>query len=145
MRKVAVYCRVSTDAQEFFSQKYTVEKWFEELPIEKKPSSIVVYKDHGISGKTSQRPEYQKMLTAAFSRKIDTIITYRLDRMSRSAQEAIHTLLALDEVGVAFISVTQPVLNLGHDNPFRRTMLAAFAEIAEIERQTIVERVKSRP
>ncbi|RZA16992.1 MAG: recombinase family protein, partial [Proteobacteria bacterium] len=36
-----------------------------------------------------------------------------------------------------------PVLNLGHENPFRRTMLAAFAEIAEIERQTIVTRVKA--
>jgi DNA invertase Pin-like site-specific DNA recombinase len=52
-------------------------------------------------------------------------------------------LLNLDEVGVAFISVTQPVLNLGHENPFRRTMLAAFAEIAEIERETIVARVRA--
>lgn len=39
--------------------------------------------------------------------------------------------------------MTQPVLNLGHENPFRRTMLAAFAEIAEIERETIVARVKA--
>ena len=49
----------------------------------------------------------------------------------------------MDEQGVGFISVTQAVLNLGHENPFRRTMLAAFAEIAEIERQTIVTRVKA--
>jgi DNA invertase Pin-like site-specific DNA recombinase len=63
--------------------------------------------------------------------------------MSRNATEAIQTLLSLDGAGVAFISVTQPVLNLGHENPFRRTMLAAFAEIAEIERETIVLRVKA--
>jgi DNA invertase Pin-like site-specific DNA recombinase len=44
---------------------------------------------------------------------------------------------------VGFISITQPVLNLGLDNPFRRTMLAAFSEIAEIERETIVSRVRS--
>ena len=44
---------------------------------------------------------------------------------------------------MAFISVTQPVLNLGHENPFRRTMLAAFAEIAELERETIVARVRA--
>ena len=68
---------------------------------------------------------------------------YKLDRFSRNATDAIRTLLDLDECNVAFISVTQPVLNLGHDNPFRRTMLAAFAEIAEIERQTIVQRVKA--
>ena len=68
---------------------------------------------------------------------------YKLDRFSRNATDAIRTLLDLDECNVAFVSVTQPVLNLGHDNPFRRTMLAAFAEIAEIERQTIVQRVKA--
>ena len=43
--------------------------------------------------------------------------------------------------GSHIYSVTQPVLNLGHENPFRRTMLAAFAEIAELERETIVAQV----
>ena len=70
-------------------------------------------------------------------------MVYRLDRISRNATEAIQTLLSLDQAGVAFISITQAVLNLGHDNPFRRTMLAAFSEIAEIERETIVSRVRS--
>jgi DNA invertase Pin-like site-specific DNA recombinase len=70
-------------------------------------------------------------------------MVYKLDRFSRDATTAINLLLNLDQAGVAFISVTQPVLNLGHENPFRRTMLAAFAEIAEIERETIVARVKA--
>jgi DNA invertase Pin-like site-specific DNA recombinase len=83
------------------------------------------------------------LLDAAYQKKIDTIICYRLDRFSRHATTAIRLLLNLDEAGVAFISVTQPVLNLGHENPFRRTMLAAFAEIAEIERETIVARVRA--
>ena len=63
--------------------------------------------------------------------------------MSRNATEAIQTLLSLDQLGIRFISVTQPVLNLGPENPFRRTMLAAFSEIAEIERETIVGRVRA--
>ena len=83
------------------------------------------------------------MLHAAFRRQFDTIVVYRLDRFSRNASDAIKTLLALDEAGVGFISITQPILNLGTDNPFRRTMLAAFAEIAEIERDTIAARVRS--
>lgn len=99
--------------------------------------------DVGFSGKTTRRPGYQDLLKAAYSKKIDTIVVYRLDRLSRHANYAIRLLLDLDEAGVAFISVTQPVLNLGHENPFRRTMLAAFAEIAEIERETIVARVKA--
>ncbi len=143
MKKVAIYYRVSTDKQDLASQQQVVENWFNDLPDSKKPVKIMTFMDVGVSGKTTKRPGYQDLLKTAFEGKIDTIIVYRLDRLSRNANHAIKILLELDEVGVAFISVTQPVLNLGHENPFRRTMLAAFAEIAEIERETIVARVKA--
>ncbi len=143
MQNVGIYYRVSTDRQDLASQKLAVERWLDQLPEQKKPKSIEVFKDEGISGKTSRRPGYQALLKAAYERRIDTIVVYRLDRMSRNATDAIQTLLSLDQAGIAFISVTQAVLNLGHDNPFRRTMLAAFSEIAEIERETIVGRVRA--
>ncbi len=143
MQRVAIYYRVSTEKQDLESQKNTVEKWLLDLPAEKRPKQVTVFKDEGISGKTVNRPGFQALLEAANKGAIDTIICYRLDRFSRHATTAIRLLLNLDEAGVAFISVTQPVLNLGHENPFRRTMLAAFAEIAEIERDTIVARVRA--
>lgn len=143
MERVAIYYRVSTDRQDLDSQKHAIEQWIAQLPEAKRPKHTVVFEDEGISGKTTKRPGYQAMLAAAFAQQFDTIICYRLDRFSRNATTAIRTLLDLDEAGVAFISVTQPVLNLGHENPFRRTMLAAFAEIAEIERETIVARVRA--
>jgi DNA invertase Pin-like site-specific DNA recombinase len=143
MNKVAIYYRVSTERQDLDSQRNTVEKWLSELPPEKQPKKVTVFQDEGISGKTTNRPGFQAMLDAAYASKVDTIIVYRLDRFSRNATTAIKLILNLDESGVAFVSVTQPVLNLGHENPFRRTMLAAFAEIAEIERDTIVARVRA--
>lgn len=141
MQSIGIYYRVSTDKQDLESQKSTVEKWLTDLPMDKKPRSISVFKDEGISGKTTNRPGFKKLLDTAYAGKIDTIVVYRLDRFSRHATTAIRLILGLDDVGVGFISVTQPVLNLGHENPFRRTMLAAFAEIAEIERETTVARV----
>lgn len=141
MEKIAIYYRVSTDKQDLESQKVAIDRWVAELP--KKPKSIHVIQDEGLSGKHENRPGYKELISLAINRKIDTIVVYRLDRLSRNATVAIKTLLELDEYGVGFISVTQPVLNLGHSNPFRRTMLAAFAEIAEIERETIVARVRS--
>lgn len=141
MDRIAIYYRVSTDKQDLNSQKNTVEKWLAELP--KQPSKIHILSDEGISGTHENRPAYKELMKMALAKQIDTIIVYRLDRLSRNATVAIRTLLELDEYGVGFISVTQPVLNLGHSNPFRRTMLAAFAEIAEIERETIVMRVRS--
>lgn len=143
MKNVAVYYRVSTDRQDITSQENAIETWIDQLHPDKKPQKIEYFKDEGISGKTEARPAFKKMMDAAFSGKIDTIIVYRLDRFSRDASSAIRMLLNLDEVGVAFISITQPVLNLSHENPFRRTMLAAFAEIAELERTTIVARVQA--
>ncbi len=143
MKSVGIYYRVSTDRQDLASQITTVEKWLADLPEAKRPGRVTVYKDEGVSGKTEKRAGFQRLLQDAHAGKIDTIIVYRLDRFSRNATTAIRLLLTLDEAGVAFISVTQAVLNLGHENPFRRTMLAAFAEIAEIERDTIVARVRS--
>jgi DNA invertase Pin-like site-specific DNA recombinase len=143
MKHIGIYYRVSTDRQDLASQQGAVQYWLDRLPDDKRPMTTKVFKDQGISGKTSQRKGYQALLKAAYERQIDTIVVYRLDRISRNATDAIQTLLALDQAGVGFISVTQPVLNLGHENPFRRTMLAAFSEIAEIERETIVSRVKS--
>lgn len=141
MKNIAIYYRVSTDKQDLASQKNTVEEWIKNLQEDKKPKSIKVFSDEGISGRTNNRPGLKKMLDVAYAGKIDTIVVYRLDRFSRDASAAIRLILNLDAADVAFISVTQPVLNLGHENPFRRTMLAAFAEIAEIERETIVARV----
>ena len=143
MKSIGIYYRVSTDRQDLESQKHAVEAWLEALAPEKRPKKTLIFSDEGLSGTDSTRPGYRALLEAAFAQKIDTIVVYRLDRLSRNASEAIRTLLTLDDANVAFISISQPVLNLGHENPFRRTMLAAFAEIAEIERQTIVTRVKA--
>lgn len=143
MNKIAIYYRVSTDKQDLRSQRLAVENWLEDLAESKRPKKQLIFQDEGISGKTTNRPGLQALLSAAYAGKVDTIVVYRLDRLSRNATTAIKMILNLDEVGVAFVSVTQPVLNLGHENPFRRTMLAAFAEIAEIERETIVARVKA--
>jgi DNA invertase Pin-like site-specific DNA recombinase len=143
LQRIAIYYRVSTDRQDLISQQTTVEQWLEDLKEDQKPKSVKVYQDEGISGTTNRRPMFQEMMKDAYCARFDTLVVYRLDRFSRNATSAIKLLLDLDEVGVAFISVTQPVLNLGHENPFRRTMLAAFAEIAEIERDTIVTRVKA--
>ena len=143
MKHLGIYYRVSTDKQELASQKLAVKQWLASLPPGSQPLTQREFKDQGQSGTDSQRKGYQALLRAAFEQAIDTIVVYRLDRLSRNATEAIQVLLTLDQAGVGFISVTQPVLNLGLDNPFRRTMLAAFSEIAEIERDTIVTRVRA--
>ena len=143
MKKIAVYYRISTDHQDVQMQQSAVSQWLDAYEKKGHTYKETRYQDLGFSGKTNKRPAYQQMLKDAFKGKIDLILVYSLDRMSRSAKEAIHVLLELEQMGVEFISVSQPILNLGAENPFRRTLLAAFAEIAEIERETIAERVRA--
>lgn len=141
MQQIGIYYRVSTDKQDLGSQRFEITKWLESLAPENRPKKTYEYIDEGLSGRSLNRPAFKKLLDDAFNKKIDTIVVYRLDRFSRHATTAIRLILQLDEVGVAFVAVNQPVLNLAHENPFRRTLLTAFAEIAEIERETIVARV----
>lgn len=142
MKTAAVYLRCSTNKQDLLMQISAIEKWIKALPESERPTTTRMFQDEGRSGADSGRPGFQSMLEAAKAGEIDTIIVYRLDRFSRSTYTAIKSIMDLDAMGVAFISTSQPVLNLGHGAPFRVTMLAAFAEIAEIERTTIVARVR---
>ena len=137
--RVAVYYRVSTDRQDLHIQREAVERWLAERSPP--PRKVYTLKDEGYSGNNPRRPAYRELMRLVTARKIDVIVVYKLDRFSRSASTAIRTLLALDDYDVGFVSVTQPIISLEQDNPFRRTMLAAFAEISQIERETIVARV----
>lgn len=143
MRNIAIYYRVSTDKQDLASQRVAVEEWIDALEPQKVPRTFQEFKDEGISGAKINRPALQQMLDCAYARKIDTIVVYRLDRLSRNAAHAIRLILNLDAIGVEFVSVSQPILNLQGDNPFRQTMLAAFAELAQLERESIAQRVVS--
>ena len=141
MSRLALYYRVSTDRQDLHIQQEAIERWLADRDTP--PRKVYTIKDEGYSGNNLRRPGYRQLMELAMTRRIDTIVVYRLDRFSRSASNAIRTLLELDDYDVSFVSVTQPIMSLDHDNPFRRTMLAAFAEIAQIERETIVSRVRA--
>ena len=141
MKRLVLYYRVSTDKQDLHIQREAIESWLAQR--DPPPNKIYTIKDEGYSGLNMRRPGYREMMQLAMNRQIDGIVVYRLDRFSRSASNAIRTLLDLDDYDVGFVSVTQPIMSLDHNNPFRRTMLAAFAEIAQIERDTIVARVRA--
>ena len=105
--------------------------------------SVKTFSDLAKSGKTDRRPGWQRMMRQARDGRFDLVVCYRLDRFSRDAGKAIQTILELDERGVGFVAIDQPVLNLGSDAPFRKAILAIFAELAQMEREAIVSRVKA--
>lgn len=136
--KVAIYYRVSTDQQDVDMQVNAVSDWMAGKNI----TVVETISETGVSGKDNTRPGLARILELANNGSIDNVIVYKLDRFSRDSNTAIMRILELDKLGVGFVSVSQPALNLGTDNPFRRTFIAIFADLAQIERETIVARVK---
>lgn len=120
-------------------QLHEINRWLERQVSE---NLISYFRDQGISGSCAHRPEYRKLLHHAKKRKIDLVLVYSIDRLSRTASEAIQTILMFDHIGVDFVSICQPIFDTPN-NPFRRTMMMLFAELAELERTILITRVKA--
>ena len=140
MSRVAIYKRVSTDHQDLGMQDHAIGEWMARRPA---PASVCNFQDVGISGKTDRRPGYQALCAAVAAGEIDTVVVYRLDRLSRNALSAIGLLATWLQQGVEFFATDSEVLQLGKDNPFRMTFLSLYSEIAQVERETIVARVRT--
>jgi site-specific DNA recombinase len=65
------------------------------------------YDDGGYSGGTMQRPALQRLLKDIEDSKVDTIVVYKVDRLTRSLADFAKIVQALDVRGVSFVSVTQ--------------------------------------
>jgi len=134
MKNIAIYTRVSTELQKTDSQMHAIEKYLKENPVTR---PISYYEDLGISGSKSERPAFQRLLQDCRDGLIDTVMVYKLDRLSRVTTTALKLTIEFDELGITFVSVTQPMFSESH---FRYVMISLFAEMAQKEREAIKER-----
>lgn len=97
-----------------------------------------IYKDAGYSGKTINRPQFSKLLEDIKKGIIKKVIAYRLDRISRSIADFSQLLIMFDQYNVDFVSATE---NFDTNSPMGRAMINIVMTFAQLERETIVERV----
>ena len=98
-----------------------------------------IYEDEGFSGGNTNRPEFQRMMKDIEANKIDILICYRLDRISRNVADFSEVLEILQSYNVDFISITE---QFDTSNPMGRAMIYIASVFAQLERETIAERVK---
>jgi DNA invertase Pin-like site-specific DNA recombinase len=139
MKAIAVYMRVSTDKQDHRMQRHAIDQWL----MKHRPKDTVTFYIETESGSKDTRTELGKMQADIEAGKVQTVVVYRLDRLSRKATTALSMLIKWIAGGIEFYATEQPALSASKEDPFRLTKLAMFSEIAEIERETIVARVKS--
>lgn len=132
----AIYARQSIDKKESLSIEGQIDLCRKECTL---PERATIYKDRGYSGKNTKRPEFEQMLQDVKEGKIHKIVVYRLDRFSRSITDFSRIWIQLEEKGVEFVSVNE---RFDTSTPMGKAMLYIIMVFAQLERETIAERVK---
>ena len=99
------------------------------------------YHDYGFSGGNTVRPALQQLLADAKNGVIDTIVVYRLDRLSRSLIDFLKIHADLEKWGVGLVSVTE---NINTTTPHGRMMVNVLLSFAQYERELIGERTRDK-
>jgi DNA invertase Pin-like site-specific DNA recombinase len=87
---VAAYIRVSTIGQNAAGQRAEIENWLAGNGI--RSASVRWFVDKGKSGDNLKRPAFDALQAAVFAGQVKTIVTYKLDRLSRSLRDGINVL-----------------------------------------------------
>jgi DNA invertase Pin-like site-specific DNA recombinase len=99
------------------------------------------YDDGGFTGANLERPGLQKLLSDIKEHKIDCVIVYKVDRLSRSLMDFAHLLEFFDKNNVTFVSVTQA---FNTNTSMGRLTLNILLSFAQFEREIISERTKDK-
>lgn len=130
----ALYARQSVDNKESIS----IENQLDLCRQKAIGHKCVEYKDKGFSGKNTERPAFQKMMEDIRKGEIEAIVVYKLDRISRSVLDFSKILEELQKYNVNFISVMEA---FDTTQPMGRAMIQICAVFAQLERETIQQRV----
>ena len=145
--RCAIYTRVSTD--------YGLEQDFNSLDAQHDAAKAYIrsqahagwtlirsrYDDGGYSGGSTERPALQRLLADVRSRKVEVIVVYKVDRLTRSLADFAKLVELFDEHGVSFVSVTQ---QFNTTTSMGRLTLNVLLSFAQFEREVTSERIRDK-
>lgn len=99
------------------------------------------YDDGSLSGGTLARPGLQRLLSDIAAGKLDIVVVYKVDRLTRSLLDFARLVEALDKAGVSFVSVTQSFNTTTSMGRLTLNMLLSFAQF---EREVTAERIRDK-
>src|SRR5256714_11547372 len=99
------------------------------------------YDDGGFSGATMDRPALQRLLADIAAGRVDTVVVYKIDRLTRSLADFAKIVEILDTRGASFVSVTQ---QFNTTTSMGRLTLNVLLSFAQFEREVIGERIRDK-
>lgn len=145
--RCAIYTRKSTEeglAQDFNSleaQRESAEAYIRSQQLGGWVALAERYDDGGFSGATLERPAAKEMLRAIEAGKIDCVVVYKVDRLTRSLLDFARLMSLFDSHGVSFVSVTQ---EFNSTTSLGRLTLNILLSFAQFEREIISERTRDK-
>jgi DNA invertase Pin-like site-specific DNA recombinase len=145
--RCAVYTRVSTE--------YGLDQEFNSLDAQHEASEAYIrsqthggwslvrtrYDDGGYSGGSTERPALQRLLADIQNRRIDVVVVYKVDRLTRSLADFAKLVELFDAHGVSFVSVTQ---QFNTTTSMGRLTLNVLLSFAQFEREVTGERIRDK-
>lgn len=135
---VGGYIRVSTERQ---VEGYSIEGQITQIEQYCQFNSyelVDIYADRGISGKSMNRPELQRMLNDAKNGKLDCVMVYKTNRLARNTSDLLTIVEELHRQNVEFFSLSE---RMEVKNSTGKLMLQILASFFEFERNTILENI----
>jgi site-specific DNA recombinase len=145
--RCAIYTRVSTDHgldQEFNSLDAQYDAASAYIKSQAHAGWALIrsrYDDGGYSGGSTDRPDLQRLLDDIRARKIDVIVVYKVDRLTRSLADFAKLVELFDAQGVSFVSVTQ---QFNTTTSMGRLTLNVLLSFAQFEREVTSERIRDK-
>lgn len=145
--RCAIYTRKSTDEgldKEFNSldaQREACAAYILSQQHEGWTSLPELYDDGGHSGGTLERPALQQLLADVHSGKVDVVVVYKIDRLTRSLSDFAKIVDVLDEAEASFVSVTQA---FSTTSSMGRLTLNVLLSFAQFEREVGAERIRDK-
>src|SRR2546428_10331248 len=136
MKRIALYCRVSTGDQTCDNQLRDLREYCRAGGW----TDVREFTDTGISGTKEKRPALDKLMVEIKAKRVDVVVVAAFDRFGRSVRHLVETLELFRHLGVEFISLREQIdtgPSLG------QALFTIIAAIAQLERSLIVERVKA--
>ena len=129
-KRVAAYCRVSTDSEEqLTSYQNQVRVYTEMIAANKEWEFAGLYADEGISGtRADKRPEFQRMIRDCQNGKIDYIITKSVSRFARNTVECLEYVRSLKAQGIGIFFEEQNIDTLKNESELYLVIYAGFAQ-----------------
>lgn len=138
-KRCVFYLRVSTGLQ---VQGYSLAAQKTQLEQFAKQRNFIladIYRDAGLSGKHTHRPELQRLIKDAEAGQFDVVMVWAIDRISRNLVDLLDLVKRLRNCGVEFISISQ---DFDTTEPTGMLILHLLGSFAQFERELLVERVK---